>query len=256
MLRLPPSNYRRLYRVRRNAWVRDPNQLANINIHPSAETPTPPSPPVFSTTPLPLNHVPLFWLEHGLSRHMLSMSLQINGQDLLIQIIGPCYLAKIVAEDTCICTTRRTTLCANPTNGSKLPYTISSEPIIDDRGGRRGRVQNRKRGTIRNVKRLQNTGVQEKKRKKVMVSTMFTNYWMNHEGTSSHLSSMREERPQTRNSNMTIIVWNCHGVGNADFRRTFRSMLDYNKPSLVALLETKQEDHDNITRGFGFSSLI
>ncbi|XP_075084702.1 uncharacterized protein LOC142167957 [Nicotiana tabacum] len=44
-------------------------------------------------------------------------------------------------------------------------------------------------------------------------------------------------------------------AGNTDFRRTFRSMLDYHKPNVVALLETRLADHHNIMEDFEFSGI-
>ncbi|XP_019237922.1 PREDICTED: uncharacterized protein LOC109218059, partial [Nicotiana attenuata] len=54
---------------------------------------------------------------------------------------------------------------------------------------------------------------------------------------------------------MSVIIWNCRGAGNEEFRRIFRSMLDYNRPFLVALLETKLAGHQAIMEDFGFTKM-
>ncbi|OIT27325.1 hypothetical protein A4A49_64404, partial [Nicotiana attenuata] len=91
----------------------------------------------------------------------------------------------------------------------------------------------------------------------VLVPTMFSNFWMSQEGTSSRGSSPpnREMSSNNRNISMSFISWNCRGAGNTDFRRAFRSMFDYHKPSVVALLETRLSDHHVIMEDFGFSGL-
>ncbi|OIT30699.1 hypothetical protein A4A49_60788 [Nicotiana attenuata] len=88
----------------------------------------------------------------------------------------------------------------------------------------------------------------------VMVLTMFVNFWMNQEGTSSSKNSPLNQRRSSNNRNisMSFISWNCCGAGNAGFKRAFRSMLDYHKPNVVALLETRLADHHNIMEYFGF----
>lgn len=92
----------------------------------------------------------------------------------------------------------------------------------------------------------------------VIVPTMLMHFWMNQKGSSSHqtLSPSRVRKASNRNFSMNLIIWNCSGAGNADFRRNFRSMIDYHMLSLVALLETKLTDHHNLVHDFGFTSLI
>lgn len=52
--------------------------------------------------------------------------------------------------------------------------------------------------------------------------------------------------------NMNFIVWKCRGAQLPDFRRNFRSILDYHRPSLVALLETHLSDHQALREDFEF----
>ncbi|KAH0632696.1 hypothetical protein KY284_035482 [Solanum tuberosum] len=54
----------------------------------------------------------------------------------------------------------------------------------------------------------------------------------------------------------TQIVWNCRGGNGPDFRRNFRSLLDCHKPPLVALLETKMQNHQVLLDDFPFNKMI
>ncbi|OIS97442.1 hypothetical protein A4A49_62516, partial [Nicotiana attenuata] len=92
----------------------------------------------------------------------------------------------------------------------------------------------------------------------VLVPTMFTHYWMQPESMrNSHSPTSSHERGvSSRNISMNMIIWNCRGVNSTEFRRAFRAMLDYHRPSIVALLETKMEDHHVLVQDFGYSSLI
>ncbi|KAK4731090.1 hypothetical protein R3W88_024078 [Solanum pinnatisectum] len=55
---------------------------------------------------------------------------------------------------------------------------------------------------------------------------------------------------------MNFIVWNCRGGNGPDFRRNFRSILDCHKPPLVALLETKMQNHQVLLDDFPFNKMI
>ncbi|XP_070017163.1 uncharacterized protein [Nicotiana sylvestris] len=46
------------------------------------------------------------------------------------------------------------------------------------------------------------------------------------------------------------------GAQSNDFRRNFRSLLDYNRPSLVVLLETHCQSHQTVKEDFNFIGLI
>lgn len=55
---------------------------------------------------------------------------------------------------------------------------------------------------------------------------------------------------------INFISWNYHGAQTPNFRRNFRQLLDYNKPSLVVLFKTHREDHTYIPQEFQFSNII
>lgn len=92
----------------------------------------------------------------------------------------------------------------------------------------------------------------------VLVPTMFSHYWTHRENLMNGLSpsSSREGGEPTRNTSMNMIIWNCRGASSTYFRRDFRAMLDYHRPSIVALLEIKLDDHHGLVQDFGYSSLI
>ncbi|XP_075077023.1 uncharacterized protein LOC142163784 [Nicotiana tabacum] len=51
-------------------------------------------------------------------------------------------------------------------------------------------------------------------------------------------------------------LWNCRGAQSVDFRRKFRSLLDYNRPYLVVLLETHYYSHQILKDDFNFTGMI
>ncbi|KAG5621920.1 hypothetical protein H5410_007138 [Solanum commersonii] len=55
---------------------------------------------------------------------------------------------------------------------------------------------------------------------------------------------------------MNLIIWNCGGGNGPEFRRNFRSLLDWHKPPLVALLETKMQNHISLLEEFPFTRMI
>ncbi|KAH0765497.1 hypothetical protein KY285_001368 [Solanum tuberosum] len=76
------------------------------------------------------------------------------------------------------------------------------------------------------------------------------------------LNPLRMEREMTENgTNQTnrainIIIWNCRGCNGDDFRRNFRSLIDWHKPPLVALVETKMQDHQPLLDNFPYTNMI
>ncbi|KAH0705503.1 hypothetical protein KY290_010195 [Solanum tuberosum] len=62
--------------------------------------------------------------------------------------------------------------------------------------------------------------------------------------------------PRNSTTPMNIIVWNCKGCNGAKFRRNFRSLLDWHKPPLVVLLETKIQCHPTLLKIFSFNKMI
>ncbi|KAH0651476.1 hypothetical protein KY285_032168 [Solanum tuberosum] len=64
------------------------------------------------------------------------------------------------------------------------------------------------------------------------------------------------ENTTTLNRSINIIVWNCRGCNGEDFRRNFRALIDWHKPPLVALVETKMQDHQALLDNFPFNNMI
>lgn len=54
---------------------------------------------------------------------------------------------------------------------------------------------------------------------------------------------------------MNFIIWNCRGAQSPKFRCNFRSLLDYHRLSLVALLETHHAKHQNLKEDFNFTGI-
>lgn len=57
-------------------------------------------------------------------------------------------------------------------------------------------------------------------------------------------------------SHMNFIIWNCRGAQSVEFKRNFRSLLDYNRPSLVVLLETHCHTHQILKDDFNFMGMV
>lgn len=55
--------------------------------------------------------------------------------------------------------------------------------------------------------------------------------------------------------NMTLMIWNCRGSEHSDFHISFRSMLDYYRPTMVLLLETQMTHHQHLADDFSFSDI-
>ncbi|MCD7465102.1 hypothetical protein HAX54_000556 [Datura stramonium] len=54
---------------------------------------------------------------------------------------------------------------------------------------------------------------------------------------------------------MTLMIWNCRGSEQDDFRTSYRSMLDYHRPALVLLLETHMTNHQYLADDFEFTDI-
>ncbi|OIT04850.1 hypothetical protein A4A49_21737 [Nicotiana attenuata] len=70
-------------------------------------------------------------------------------------------------------------------------------------------------------------------------------------------STMETETPHSplNNQSMQFVICNCRGAQSPELKHNFRSMLNYHKPALVALLETHMQDHETLKSEFGFSHL-
>lgn len=55
---------------------------------------------------------------------------------------------------------------------------------------------------------------------------------------------------------MNLIAWNYMGFNVDNFRRNFGALIDYHKPYLVALVETKMQDYISLHNKFPFNNMI
>ncbi|KAK4733561.1 hypothetical protein R3W88_007822 [Solanum pinnatisectum] len=55
---------------------------------------------------------------------------------------------------------------------------------------------------------------------------------------------------------MKILMWNCRGAHNANFMNNLRALLEWNNPCVLALTETRMEDHDRILQSLDFTDVI
>lgn len=84
----------------------------------------------------------------------------------------------------------------------------------------------------------------------------FLTSYPGHEVRNDQTTPTQDQTMQTSNNmNMNFIVWNCTGAPSPDFRRNFRSLLDYHRPTLVALLENHLADHQDLRADFQFSDM-
>ncbi|KAH0645775.1 hypothetical protein KY285_033883 [Solanum tuberosum] len=54
------------------------------------------------------------------------------------------------------------------------------------------------------------------------------------------------------NQPSSFIVWNTRGANSDNFKRNFKELIKSHSPCMVALLETKMENHINLNDEFGF----
>ncbi|KAH0686988.1 hypothetical protein KY284_017541 [Solanum tuberosum] len=54
---------------------------------------------------------------------------------------------------------------------------------------------------------------------------------------------------------MSLMIWNCRGSEQSDFRRSYRSMLNYHRPTMVLLLETHMTRHQHLADDFSFTDI-
>ncbi|OIT30548.1 hypothetical protein A4A49_58475, partial [Nicotiana attenuata] len=55
---------------------------------------------------------------------------------------------------------------------------------------------------------------------------------------------------------MKIMIWNCWGAHNQEFRRNLRFLLTWNNPFTLCLTETKMADHTDILMEFNHTDFI
>lgn len=64
-------------------------------------------------------------------------------------------------------------------------------------------------------------------------------------------SSNSQESPS-----MKILLWNCRGENNAKFMNNVHALIDSHNPTILALSETKMEDHDKILQALDYTNVI
>lgn len=90
--RLPLHNRRR-YRLIQILCQQRPSNMNNLPLLPQLQNP----PQSFVQPPLPQDHHPMSWIEIGLMGRGLVFNSTINGQESVILIQNPRYLAQLVA---------------------------------------------------------------------------------------------------------------------------------------------------------------
>ncbi|KAH0698593.1 hypothetical protein KY284_012808 [Solanum tuberosum] len=55
---------------------------------------------------------------------------------------------------------------------------------------------------------------------------------------------------------MKIFLWNCRGANNAKFMNNIRALIDSHNPTILALTETRMEDHDKILQALDYTDVI
>ncbi|KAH0673719.1 hypothetical protein KY290_003568 [Solanum tuberosum] len=55
---------------------------------------------------------------------------------------------------------------------------------------------------------------------------------------------------------MKILLWNCRGAHNAIFMTNLHSLVELNKPTILALTETRMKDHNKILQALDFTDVI
>lgn len=55
---------------------------------------------------------------------------------------------------------------------------------------------------------------------------------------------------------MKIMLWNCWGANNQEFRRNLRFLLSWNNLSILCMTEIKMVDHTDLLNEFNYTDLI
>ncbi|KAG5582326.1 hypothetical protein H5410_052953 [Solanum commersonii] len=64
-------------------------------------------------------------------------------------------------------------------------------------------------------------------------------------------SSNTQEGPS-----MKILLWNCRGAHNGNFMSNMRALMEYHNPTMLALTETRMEDHNGILEALDYTDVI
>ncbi|KAH0725209.1 hypothetical protein KY284_001074 [Solanum tuberosum] len=81
----------------------------------------------------------------------------------------------------------------------------------------------------------------------------------NRRSESKHRGVRGGPSTHVRNKNKIMIpkdIKNCRGGNEPEFRRNFRSLMDWNKPPRISLIETKMENHQELVDDFPFNRMI
>ncbi|KAG5594328.1 hypothetical protein H5410_035560 [Solanum commersonii] len=68
--------------------------------------------------------------------------------------------------------------------------------------------------------------------------------------------ALRGKPTPNKELSMKILLWNCRGARSADFRRNLRALIDLNNSTILALTETKMEDHGNLLQALEYTDVI
>ncbi|KAH0675952.1 hypothetical protein KY285_023753 [Solanum tuberosum] len=55
---------------------------------------------------------------------------------------------------------------------------------------------------------------------------------------------------------MKILLWNCRGANNGNFMKNMRTLMEFHNPTILALTETRMEDHNKILHALDFTDVI
>ncbi|MCD9639293.1 hypothetical protein HAX54_023720 [Datura stramonium] len=78
-------------------------------------------------------------------------------------------------------------------------------------------------------------------------STELAAILQNHRETSTEIYVLRE---------LCALIFQERGGNSAEFRHNFRALIDWHRPSIITLLETKMEEHQPILNDFPFTNMI
>ncbi|KAG5571044.1 hypothetical protein H5410_060810 [Solanum commersonii] len=62
--------------------------------------------------------------------------------------------------------------------------------------------------------------------------------------------------PEVLLSVKILILWNCTGADNANFRNNLRALIEWNNLTVLDLMETSMQDHNNILHALNFTDVI
>ncbi|KAK4728390.1 hypothetical protein R3W88_021378 [Solanum pinnatisectum] len=229
-------------------------------------TPQPPpqTPLLFATQPVHPLHQPMSWVEMALQGHAPIFSMDINDNKLEPFVLPVATNASDPG-----------TPYHDP---NSVPMDIPPPPPL---GENEGSVIPVLSGSFTEISSLRNSALMlfpEKEDKKyilnypvapkkcsfdlrpplntalakyavVMTPTIYRSRFLNKENQGSYTPTMSG---LLMNQPSVFIVWNTMGANSDDFKRNFKELIRSHSPCMVALLETKMENHINLKGEFGF----